>query len=244
MWRRRGEDVMNLARAVARRLRSIGGRRPATNAVEAPRNYYGLNQLDEKLESYVDFDNGFFVEAGANNGQAQSNTAYFARHRGWRGLLVEPIPELAAQCRVARPESIVENCALVASDADGQSIPMTYCGLMSVVEGGWSDPEAERAHVETGRQIQSLTTYRVDVPGRSLSALLDQHGIERVDLLSLDVEGFERQALEGLDFDRHRPRFILVEARFRDEIDRLLLPHYDVVAQLSHHDVLYRNKAI
>ncbi len=88
-----------------------------------PRQYYGLDELDKKLEPYIDFDNGIFVEAGANDGQTQSNTAYFARHRGWRGLLVEPIPELAARCRVARPESVVENCALVASDADGRRSP-------------------------------------------------------------------------------------------------------------------------
>lgn len=236
--------MLKVARAVARRLRALGSRRPTQNVAVAPRNYYGLDQLDRKLESYIDFDNGIFVEAGANDGQTQSNTAYFARYRGWRGLLVEPIPELAARCAVARPESIVENCALVASDADGTSVPMTFCGLMSVVDGGWSDPEAERAHVETGKQIQSLTTYHVDVPGRPLSALLDKHKMTRVDLLSLDVEGFERQALEGLDLKRHRPRFVLVEARFREEIDQLLLPCYDVIAQLSHHDVLYLSKAV
>ena len=213
-----------------------------TRSAAPPKQYYGLGQLDRKLEPYIDFDNGIFVEAGANDGEMQSNTAYFARHRGWRGLLVEPIPELAARCRAARRESIVENCALVASDADGESVPMTYCGLMSVVDGGWSDPAAERAHVDTGRQIQSLNTYQLDVPGRALSALLDKHKMSHVDLLSLDVEGFERQALEGLDLRRHRPRFILVEARFREEIDDLLLPYYEAIAQLSHHDVLYRAK--
>ena len=66
--------------------------------------------------------------------------------------------------------------------------------------------------------------------------------MSHIDLLSLDVEGFERQALEGLDLRRHRPRFILVEARFREEIDDLLLSHYEAIAQLSHHDVLYRTK--
>lgn len=226
-----------------RALRCVYRRPAVMGDPVAPRLYYGLDQLDRKLERYIDFDNGIFVEAGANDGQTQSNTAYLARHRGWRGLLIEPIPELAARCSVARPESIVENCALVASDADGASVPMTFCGLMSVVDGGWSDPEAERSHVETGRQIQSLATYHVDVPGRSLSRLLDKHKMTRVDLLSLDVEGFERQALEGLDLERHRPRFVLVEARFREEIDAILLPHYDVIAQLSHHDVLYRAKA-
>jgi FkbM family methyltransferase len=229
--------------SMKRVLRRIQRRPAVSSPAVVPRQYYGLNELDKKLEPYIDFDNGTFIEAGANDGQTQSNTAYFARHRGWRGLLVEPIPELAARCRVARPESVVENCALVTSDADGQSVPMTYCGLMSVVDGGWSDPAAELAHVETGRQVQSLTTYHVDVPGRSLSALLDRHKMPHIDLLSLDVEGFEHQALEGLDLLRHRPRFILVEARFREEIDGLLLPHYEAIAQLSHHDVLYRIKA-
>jgi FkbM family methyltransferase len=234
-----------MRRLMKRALRRIyrGPAAAVSDPVVVPRQYYGLDGLDKKLEPHIDFDNGVFVEAGANDGQTQSNTAYFARHRGWRGLLVEPIPELAARCRAARPESAVENCALVAPDADGQPVPMTYCGLMSVVDGGWSDPAAERAHVETGRQIQSLNTYQVDVPGRSLSALLDQHNMPHIDLLSLDVEGFERQALEGLDLRRHQPRFILVEARFREEIDDLLLPHYEAIAQLSHHDVLYQTKA-
>ena len=226
-----------------RRLLRRGSVGPAPSGVPnatIANQFYGLDGLDRKLEPYIDFDNGVFVEAGANDGVTQSNTAYFALHRGWRGLLVEPIPDLASRCRLARPESVVENCALVPVGADGHSVPMTFCGLMSVVDGGWSDPAAERTHVEIGKQIQSLETYHVDVPGRCISALLDKHKIAHVDLLSLDVEGFERQALEGLDLSRHRPSFILVEARFREEIDDLLLPHYEAIAQLSHHDVLYR----
>ena len=47
-----------------------------------------LDGLDAKLEQHLDFDGGFFVEAGANDGLTQSNTYYFERWRGWRGLLV------------------------------------------------------------------------------------------------------------------------------------------------------------
>ena len=41
---------------------------------------------------------GVFVEAGANDGYAQSNTYYFERMRGWSGVLIEPVPELAHHC--------------------------------------------------------------------------------------------------------------------------------------------------
>jgi FkbM family methyltransferase len=219
-----------------RRLTAIFG----TPKPAPERRYYGLEGLDRKLEQHLDFDRGIFVEAGANDGLSQSNTAYFEASRGWQGLLVEPIPELAERCRINRPRSIVENCALVPLARHGQPVSMTYCGLMSVVDGSWPDPRAERAHVETGLQVQALErSYQLTVPGRSLSALLDEHRIRRVDLLSLDVEGCERQALEGLDFARHRPRFILVEARFRADIDAVLLPLYNVRAELSERDVLY-----
>ena len=78
------------------------------------------------------------------------------------------------------------------------------------------------------------------MPARTLSSILDQHNITSIDLLSLDVEGFELQALQGLDLERHKPHFLLIEARYRENIDAYLGSHYKVLDELSHHDVLYR----
>ncbi|MBE1494252.1 FkbM family methyltransferase [Amycolatopsis lexingtonensis] len=52
------------------------------------------------------------------------------------------------------------------------------------------------------RVMRELETHRVRV--RPLSAVLDEHGIERVDLLKVDVEGAELDVLRGLE-DRHWP---------------------------------------
>lgn len=54
--------------------------------------YYSLNQLDQNLEKYVDYDGGYYVELCANDGVNQSNSLYFERHRKWRGLLVDSSP--------------------------------------------------------------------------------------------------------------------------------------------------------
>jgi hypothetical protein len=99
------------------------------------RRSFGLDKLDVKLEQYVDFDNGFFIEAGANDGIKQSNTLYFEKYRNWRGLLIEPIPELAMKCRKNRRHCLVENAALVPFDYPKQEIELRYCGLMSQVKG-------------------------------------------------------------------------------------------------------------
>ncbi|MDT8993097.1 hypothetical protein RQP54_19645 [Curvibacter sp. APW13] len=64
--------------------------------------YFSLNQLDYKLEKYVDYDNSYFVELGANDGVTQSNSLYFEKYRNWRGLLVEPAPQNFLKCRQNR----------------------------------------------------------------------------------------------------------------------------------------------
>ena len=67
-----------------------------------------------------------------------------------------------------------------------------------------------------------------------------------IDLLSLDIEGGEPAALRGLDFHRHAPRFICVEARARAEIDALLTGRYAVAEVLAesaaYQDVLYQRR--
>lgn len=50
-----------------------------------------LNDLDSKLEKYLNFQNGFFIEVGGNDGYKQSNTYYLEKFLGWRGILVEAI---------------------------------------------------------------------------------------------------------------------------------------------------------
>ncbi len=208
-----------------------------------PEQSFALDQLDWKLKPFLNFRRGFFAEAGANDGATYSNTLYFEKYLGWHGLLIEPVPELAEKCRQNRPQCIVENCALVPFSYHGEDIEMRYCNMMSLVKGAMKSETADLDHIQKGCAIQNISTYDLRVPARTLTAVLAQHRVGRIDFLSLDVEGFELQALQGLDFERYRPAHMLIEARFRDEIDGYLQPWYEPVAVLSHHDVLYRSKA-
>jgi FkbM family methyltransferase len=202
--------------------------------------YFALANLDIKLEEHLNFDGGFFIEAGANDGMTQSNTLYFELHRNWKGMLIEPIPELAHRCSLLRNRSIVENVALGSFAQRGTSLDMTYCNLMSIADGALPTEADFQKHVASGAAMQRLEPYRLTVPCVPLSDLLDKHGIEKIDFLSLDVEGYEPNVLSGIDFLRHKPRFILIEAnRYRAIVDKKLAGHYRVAAQLSPDDVLY-----
>jgi FkbM family methyltransferase len=212
--------------------------RPGIDEI-ASRHSFALNGLDSKLNSYLDFDNGFFVEAGANNGISQSNSLYFELYRGWRGLLVEPVPHLASECKSNRPRAIVENYALV-SDSNISQIEMEFCGLMSLVKGAMKSEKEEREHIKNGCKVQGLHAYSLVVPATTLSTILIRHQIKHIDLLSLDVEGFELEVLKGIDFTKHRPMHLLIEARYREEIEEYLDGLYTPIVDLSHHDVLYK----
>ena len=190
--------------------------------LEPPRSF-ALNELDLKLRNYLGEEPGIFIEAGGNDGISQSNTLYFERYHQWRGILVEGIPDLAAKCLTNRPRAWVENCALVPFDFDEPHVSMTYCNLMSVVDGAMKTPEEEAVHIATGEEVQQLQRYKVDVRTKTLSAIIEAYGAPKIDLLSLDVEGYELQVLQGLDLERHGPSWMLIEARYRSDIDNYLV---------------------
>lgn len=230
---RQTPNLRQIGRSARKRIRRVRqGDRP------------GLNDLDRKLEPYLNFRNGFFIEAGANDGYEQSNTYFLERRLAWTGLLVEGIPERAASCARQRPASTVVNCALVSDDFEGDSITMHFADLMSVVDGARNNPELEQAHVEEGLSVQRLDrSYDVTVPTRTLASILEDLGSPPIDFLSLDVEGYELNVLRGLRLDTHRPRYMLIEERTHHELGAFVESHqYEMVGQLTYHDFLYRDR--
>ena len=46
---------------------------------------FGLNEIDKKIHRYLDYNSGYFVELGANDGISQSNTLFLERSKRWKG---------------------------------------------------------------------------------------------------------------------------------------------------------------
>ncbi len=192
--------------------------------------------MDSRLAELMPWRGGTFVEAGAHDGYTQSNTYYLERHRGWAGLLVEPIPELRERCAHRRPKSQVIGNALVGPNASGDSITMHFGDLMSSMS---TDGQHAGGLTVTGRH-----GYSVDVPAQTLSGALEEAGLTDIDVIVLDIEGHELDVLAGLDFERHAPRYLLVEvldrATQQPALDAALSSYYEPVETLSEYDVLYK----
>jgi FkbM family methyltransferase len=208
-----------------------------------------LYDLDRKLAGLLPESGGFFVEAGAYDGFIQSNTYWLERFRGWRGVLVEPVPHLYANACRQRPAARVVNCALVPEGHPDTTVRLSYGGLMSTVRGAKGGGDAELAHVRAGDMFGlDDVAYEVEAPARTLTSVLEETGAPaEIDLLSLDVEGFEASVLRGLDLERFQPRLLLIEMHdidaLRPAIEEVLGDRYELHAQLSPMDVLYRRSS-
>ncbi len=208
--------------------------------------YHSLNELDRKLEKYVDHDGGYFVELGANDGVTQSNSLYFEKHRAWRGLLVEPTPHNYLKCRKNRAaRSQVVCAACVAFDYDQEFVRIAYSNLMSTPVNLQSDIRDPMAHARLGERFlrDQEMVFEFGAVARTLNDLLiEAQAPATIDFLSLDVEGAELEVLKGIDHGHFRFKYLLVECRDFESLNGYLEQQgYTFVEALSGQDYLFRS---
>ena len=190
--------------------------------------YPALNRLDWQMLARLPRQ-GTFLEVGANDGYSQSNTYCLERNRGWRGILIEPLPGLYFICRMHRRRSTCFNVACVGPGAE-PTLRLVEHGLRSVSRGLVSESEEAR-RVGKRRTVEVLTA--------TMSDLIDRSSLGRITFMSIDVEGAELHVLSGLDLSRHCPDFLLVETSRIDDVDALLSKCMTRTDRLSHHDYLF-----
>ena len=65
-------------------------------------------------------------------------------------------------------------------------------------------------------------TKQIKVPCITMEKLLNNHGIQNIDFFSLDVEGYELNVLKSINFNIHRPKYMLIEIYSEDYADIFL----------------------
>jgi FkbM family methyltransferase len=145
---------------------------------------------------------GFYIDIGSGH-PVYDNVSFAFYLKGWSGITVEPNPWLSRLSRAVRPrDRHVE--ALVAS-ACGQAtfyLVREFHGLSTMIER-----HAQAALTQFGKRADAIT-----VPVTTLAALCDGRAPPVFDFLKIDVEGAEPDVLFGGDWERFRPKVVVVEA--------------------------------
>jgi FkbM family methyltransferase len=156
----------------------------------------GADESALKADFFGQARTGYFVEVGANQPRALSQT-WELEQQGWRGILIEPQPDLAEVLRLERTAQVFA-VACSSRAASGSYLRLHLAGPHSSFDEKLNLPGV-RPH------------GAIDVPLRCLDEVLAEAQAVQIDFMSIDVEGHELDVLDGFDLARWRPRLLLIE---------------------------------
>lgn len=144
---------------------------------------------------------GFYVDVGAWH-PVKYSVSYPFYLKGWQGICIDPLEHYVSLGRKLRPRDVTLQ-SLVGAEL-GMATLHFVCGL-----DGLSTTHAE--HVEQS-EFEDLLIEQRQYPVRTLAEIFTEHAVETVDFLKIDVEGAEKDVLDGNDWSRWRPRILVIEA--------------------------------
>lgn len=146
---------------------------------------------------------GFYVDVGAHHPKRFSNTYFFYR-RGWRGINIDAMPGSMDLFDEDRPLDV--NLEIPVSDKDEI---LTYYIFNEPALNGFSK---ELSDSRNGlRQYKIIDTKELRT--RTLASILDEFmpAGQKIDFLSIDVEGLDFQVLNSNNWNKYRPEIVLIE---------------------------------
>ena len=166
------------------------------NFVRQIMNSYAQDKEDIIISQMLkDIKNGFYVDVGANSPILFSVTKAFYV-QGWNGINIEPLPDMCAELCADRERDINLNIGIGNAK-----------GTMTLYIEGMCSTLSDKVVADNG--LQNKPTMQIEVD--TLTNVISKYDPVEIHFLKVDVEGFERQVLEGYDF-RVRPWVICMES--------------------------------
>ncbi|WP_444941385.1 FkbM family methyltransferase [Microbulbifer sp. ZKSA004] len=163
---------------------------------------YAQNLEDVILwRALKDVDRGFYIDVGANDPHQDSVTKAFYE-RGWKGINIEPVSQWFLKLKKERPLDINLQVAAGSREGEIQLYELPDTGLSTA-----SREFADKHRLERGYKYLERT-----VLVRTLSEICSSYHVTQIHFLKVDVEGAEKQVLDGMNFSFFRPWIVVVES--------------------------------
>jgi FkbM family methyltransferase len=144
---------------------------------------------------------GLYVDVGAHHPIKFSNTLLFY-NKGWRGINIEPDPSKKWLFKIFRFRDINLNMGVGPEKTELDFYSFKTSTLSTF------DKKAAEEYQKMGHKVSKV--FKIEV--LPLKDVFAQHvGDGEVDILSVDVEGYDMEVLKSNDWKKYRPRFIILE---------------------------------
>ena len=159
---------------------------------------YSQSGEDMILDIIFDKPKGFYVDVGANNPIIQSNT-HFLYKKGWNGINIDAAPDSMVQFNMIRKRDI--NLEIPISDVQER---LKFYSFKTSFLNTFDEVSAKNCKDEL--------IGTVDVDTKKLSQIFDEYlGKNEIDFLNVDVEGWDLKVLRSNNWDKYRPKVIVIE---------------------------------
>lgn len=150
-----------------------------------------------------DKPDGFYVDIGAHHPVKCSNT-YFLYKRGWNGIAIDPLPGFKDIFAKRRPGDIVLELGIAESPGE-----IDYFCFQQPLENTFSADMAKRKIDLKVNHLKEIIKVKVF----PLDEILDQYlpPNTKIDLLSIDAEGYDLMILRSNNWQKYQPEVIVVE---------------------------------
>jgi len=196
------------------------------------KSYSQIGQDLKVLEHFNKKKNGYFIEVGANDGIALSNTYLLEKDYNWKGICIEPVPSIFKKLKKNR-KSI--NIPFAVYNVNNKLVSITEANLLSGIR---EDIDAHK-HILKNKDVQVKT--------KTLTKIMEENkSPKHVDYLSIDTEGSELKILEGIDFNKYSFGYINIEHNGveprRTNMRNVLLKHgYKYVGENAFDDIYIKH---
>lgn len=161
--------------------------------------------------------NGFFIEAGAWDGEGMSNSLLLEFTRGWTGLLVEPAPE-AFQALKEKQRKAWISPTCFSTQKHPIWVNFDMAGLLGGIENGEKKPADDSNTIDDSEWMEGFTRRTNKMQCMPLFSMLLALDNPTIHYLSLDIEGAELAVLQTLPWDKVDIRVLTVETNHAGEV--------------------------
>lgn len=179
-------------------------------------NYFSQYKQDKFLNEVVFFNkkNGFFIDIGAHDGISFSNSLFFERFNGWKGICVEPNPSVFNKL-VSNRKSINLNVCI---GSENKKVKFTqiegYCEMLSGITEKYDNRHVER--INNDIQIKGGKKTEIEVDMIPLNGI-DELKNKKIDFISIDTEGNEFDIVNSINFDLLDVKSLVIENNYKDD---------------------------
>ncbi|MBX2894291.1 MAG: FkbM family methyltransferase [Cyclobacteriaceae bacterium] len=164
----------------------------------------GRDPIDQFLDSYSRSKSPFhFVQIGASDGIFGDPIHTYIERDRWIGLLVEPIPAVFELLRFNyRRNKLLkfENCAV----GREEGTVGFYTTPAKIFWDHYGSSQRSSLIPQSGYE-------KIQVRLLPFETLVKKHGLEKIQLIHTDTEGYDFEILKQIDFNKYQTEIILFE---------------------------------